>query len=64
LCLRVLGNTEGNDRGEGQGLLTVGRGAALSNTQGKGDESIDSLLGYSENTEEGRTGVGPKRQKT
>src|SRR5712671_350881 len=46
LCLRVLGDTEGNSIGEGRGLLAVGRGAAHSNTQGKGNESIDSLLGY------------------
>jgi len=51
---RVLANTEGNSIGGGQGLLMVGRSAAHSNTQEKRDESIDSLLGYGENTEESR----------
>ena len=41
------GEGGGNDIDEGQGLfLAVGRGTAHSNTQGKGNESIDSLLGY------------------
>ena len=49
---------------KGQGLLAVGRGAAHSNMQGKGNESIDSLLGYRENTEGEGAEVGQKRQKT
>jgi len=40
-------------------------GAAHSNTQGKEDESIDSLLGYRVNTNTEREAeVGQKRQKT
>jgi len=40
------------------------KGAAHSNTQGKGSESIDSLLGYREDTEGEGTKVRQERQKT
>jgi len=40
-------------------------GAAHSNTQGKGNESIDSLLGYREDTEGegGRSGTKGDRRR-
>jgi len=41
----------------------MGEGAAHSNTQGKGRESIDSLLGYREDTEVKRTNVGQKDRR-
>jgi len=40
--------------GRGRGLLSVGRGAAHSNTQEEGDKSSDDFLDRRENTE--RTG--------
>jgi len=41
----------GKGLAEGQDFLRIGRGAAHSNTQREENESIDSLLGYGENTE-------------
>jgi len=55
-AFRIRANTEGNDMGEGQGLRVVGRGAAHSNTQGEGNGSIDSLVGY-------KGGRGDRRDK-
>src|SRR5712671_6266429 len=57
---RVPTNTEGNGIGGGQDFLAIGRGAAHSNTQGKGNESIGNLLGYREGTEE--KGKGETRE--
>jgi len=56
---RVLTNAEGDSIDEGQGLLSVRRSAAHSNTQEKRDKSRDSLLGHRENTE----GRGQKRDR-
>jgi len=61
---RVLANREGDGVDGGQDLLGARRGAAHSNTQGKGNESIDSLLSYREDTEGKGAEVGQKRQKT
>jgi len=46
-----------------QDLLGTERGAAHSNTQGKGDKSRDSFPDYSESIEGTRGQVGQKRQR-
>ena len=51
-ALGTLGNAEGGSIDGRQSLLVIGRGAAHSNTQKEKNESIGSLLGYRENTEE------------
>jgi len=62
--LRILVNAEGDGIDGERGLPSSWKRARHTATRrGRGNESIDSLLGYRENTEGKGAGRGQKRQK-